>query len=160
MASEVWQRHSSICYATNTLFKIVVDIWSLGCIWAEMFLRRPLFAGADIHQQLILIIGAIGTKDIESQPEEFEWVNTIISAATRDPKLQSGDLEWVNERISIEHKAAGVASLLRRCLEWLDTKRPRAQEVVVDPCFAGIAPIYGQVDLQREVTEISGIAPI
>lgn len=120
---------------------ILVDIWSLGCIWAEMFLRRPLFAGEDIHQQLVLIIGVTGTKDIEPPTKEFEWLNTILSAGERDEALEKGDCEWLNTIITSECEDSRVAGLVGRCLEWLDIKRPRAEEVLHDPCFASIAAI-------------------
>ena len=33
-----------------------IDIWSFGCIMAELYLGYPLFAGDDEHQQMCLII--------------------------------------------------------------------------------------------------------
>lgn len=41
-----------------------VDMWSVGCVMAEMFLRVPLFAGESDIQQLDLIFKALGTPDI------------------------------------------------------------------------------------------------
>merc|ERR1712157_546787 len=44
-----------------------VDVWSVGCIFAELFLRRPLFTGkSDLHQ-LIVIYEVTGT------PTEDIW---------------------------------------------------------------------------------------
>ncbi|EME29572.1 Extracellular signal-regulated kinase 1 [Galdieria sulphuraria] len=45
-----------------------VDIWSVGCIFAELLGRRPLFPGKDYMHQLRLIIDVVGTpsdQDIE-----------------------------------------------------------------------------------------------
>lgn len=45
-----------------------VDIWSVGCIFAELLGRSPLFPGKDYMHQLRLIIDVIGTpndQDIE-----------------------------------------------------------------------------------------------
>merc|ERR1712232_268385 len=45
-----------------------VDVWSVGCIFAELFLRRPLFTGkSDLHQ-LIVIYEVTGTPTEESWP--------------------------------------------------------------------------------------------
>ncbi|KAG9389572.1 Protein kinase domain [Carpediemonas membranifera] len=49
-----------------------VDVWSVGCIFAELLQRRPLFAGKDYLKQLHLIMEVTGTptddevKDIAS----------------------------------------------------------------------------------------------
>lgn len=37
-----------------------IDMWSVGCIIAEMLGRRPLFAGKDYMDQLRLIVRALG----------------------------------------------------------------------------------------------------
>ena len=43
-----------------------VDLWSVGCILAEILLRRPLFQGKDYMHQLEEIIGVLGTPSDES----------------------------------------------------------------------------------------------
>ena len=40
-----------------------IDVWSVGCIFAELLARKPLFAGKDYIHQLKLIIGVIGSPD-------------------------------------------------------------------------------------------------
>ncbi|TMW64689.1 hypothetical protein Poli38472_011569 [Pythium oligandrum] len=40
-----------------------VDMWSVGCIFAEMLLRRPYFDGASDIDQLSLIFNALGSPD-------------------------------------------------------------------------------------------------
>jgi hypothetical protein len=37
-----------------------VDLWSVGCIFGELLLRRVLFAGDDYMDQLRLIIESLG----------------------------------------------------------------------------------------------------
>jgi cyclin-dependent kinase 7 len=46
-----------------------VDMWSIGCVFAELFLRISFFAGDTDIQQLDLIFRALGT------PTENEWPN-------------------------------------------------------------------------------------
>ena len=38
-----------------------IDVWSVGCIFAEMLGRKPLFPGKDYIHQLNLITDVIGT---------------------------------------------------------------------------------------------------
>jgi mitogen-activated protein kinase 1/3/mitogen-activated protein kinase 6 len=40
-----------------------IDLWSVGCIFAEMLRRKPLFPGKNTQHQLQLIIGCLGTPD-------------------------------------------------------------------------------------------------
>ena len=44
-------------------YSFSVDMWSVGCVMAEMFLRVPLFSGESDIQQLDLIFKALGTPD-------------------------------------------------------------------------------------------------
>jgi len=40
-----------------------IDIWSVGCIMAELILLRPIFRGKDYIDQLNKIIDVLGTPD-------------------------------------------------------------------------------------------------
>jgi cyclin-dependent kinase 2 len=51
------------------LYSTGVDIWSLGCIFAEMMMLRPLFQGDSEIDQLYRIFRQFGT------PDETEWKN-------------------------------------------------------------------------------------
>ena len=51
----------------GTTYATPVDLWSCGCILAELFLRRPLFPGQYEVDQLGKIFGVLGT------PSEAEW---------------------------------------------------------------------------------------
>ncbi len=46
-----------------------VDIWSVGCIMAELILLRTLFRGADSFDQLKKILEILGTPDITTLRE-------------------------------------------------------------------------------------------
>lgn len=42
-------------------YTMAIDMWSLGCMAAELFLGLPLFPGASEHDLLTRIIDALGT---------------------------------------------------------------------------------------------------
>ena len=44
-----------------TDYTLNVDIWSLGCVFAEMILLEPLFPGESSIDQLVEIIKVLGT---------------------------------------------------------------------------------------------------
>ena len=61
----LWYRSPEILLGTT--YATPVDIWSCGCILAELYLRRPLFPGQYEIDQLGKIFGILGT------PSESEW---------------------------------------------------------------------------------------
>jgi cyclin-dependent kinase 7 len=61
-----WYRAPEILLGARG-YGLPADIWSVGCVFAELFLRIPLFAGDTDIQQLELIFKALGT------PTEREW---------------------------------------------------------------------------------------
>jgi serine/threonine protein kinase len=55
-----WYRAPEIMLSCQEYSK-AIDVWSLGCIFGEMLLRKPLFPGNDYIHQLKLITQFIGT---------------------------------------------------------------------------------------------------
>ncbi|KAK2075614.1 hypothetical protein QBZ16_001722 [Prototheca wickerhamii] len=47
-----------------------IDVWSVGCIFAEMLGRKPLFPGKDFVHQLNLVIGTPRSEEIERVPSQ------------------------------------------------------------------------------------------
>lgn len=47
-------------------YTTAIDMWSIGCIFAEMLSRKPLFPGHNTQHQLQLIIGFLGTPGREA----------------------------------------------------------------------------------------------
>ena len=61
----LWYRAPEVLLGTT--YATPVDIWSCGCILAELYLRKPLFPGQYEIDQLGKIFGILGT------PAEAEW---------------------------------------------------------------------------------------
>lgn len=55
-----------------------VDIWSLGCIFAEMILQRPLFMGDSSIDQLYKIFRTLGTPDRKMWPEVSQMTKMFL----------------------------------------------------------------------------------
>jgi len=101
-----------------------VDIWSLGCIFAELILRRPLFPGQNYLDQLKIIFEVMGTpKDLTwiKTPEAKRWVQKL--------KPHNGKpLKTVFPKAS-----EGALSLLSKMLEMDPAHRVSALECIRDP---------------------------
>ena len=49
-----WYKPPELCFRADQ-YSAAVDVWGVGCIFAELMLRRPLFAGQDDFDQLAKI---------------------------------------------------------------------------------------------------------
>ena len=56
-----WYRCPELLLAPHVAYSSAVDLWSVGCIFAELILREPLFPGRSYVHQVQLILDAIGT---------------------------------------------------------------------------------------------------
>ena len=62
-----------------------IDMWSVGCIFAEMLGRKPAFPGTDYIHQLKLILEVLGTQDeaslhFISSPKARAWIQSLPPA--------------------------------------------------------------------------------
>mmetsp|Transcript_51994 Transcript_51994/g.145964 ORF Transcript_51994/g.145964 Transcript_51994/m.145964 type:complete len:403 (-) Transcript_51994:72-1280(-) len=60
-----WYRAPEVLCSWNNYEK-AIDIWSVGCIFAEMLRRKPLFPGKNTQHQLQMIISTLGTPEKEA----------------------------------------------------------------------------------------------
>lgn len=59
-----WYRAPEIML-TFQEYTTAIDVWSVGCILAEMLSGKPLFPGRDYHNQLWLIMEVLGTPSVD-----------------------------------------------------------------------------------------------
>lgn len=65
-----WYRAPEVLL-TFKKYTAAMDMWSVGCIFGELLLRKPLLPGTDANHQIDLIFGLIGSpseEDIQSIP--------------------------------------------------------------------------------------------
>merc|ERR1719242_1133208 len=64
-----WYRSPEIMCSSRQ-YDELVDVWSCGCILAELYLRKPFFPGSNHIEQLKLIFHYLGT------PSNLDWIKT------------------------------------------------------------------------------------
>ncbi|KAL5763297.1 hypothetical protein ACOSP7_019561 [Xanthoceras sorbifolium] len=61
-----WYRAPELCGCFFSKYTPSIDIWSIGCIFAELLTGRPLFPGKNVVHQLDLVTDLLGTPAAES----------------------------------------------------------------------------------------------
>ena len=59
-------RAPELCGSFFAKYTPAIDIWSIGCIFAEVLLGKPLFAGRNVVHQLELITDLLGSPSAET----------------------------------------------------------------------------------------------
>ncbi|CAL8371981.1 unnamed protein product [Boreogadus saida] len=78
----LWYRAPEVLLQSS--YATPVDLWSVGCIFAEMFRRRPLFRGNSDVDQLGKIFDVVGVPSVEDWPQDVALPQTAFTP--RPPK--------------------------------------------------------------------------
>jgi cyclin-dependent kinase len=122
----LWYRSPDVLLGSRT-YSTPVDIWSIGCIFAEMVNGSPLFTGSSEESQLEMIFRLLGTPNETSYPgiaelpdwrSDFRQFPTPETLAPLVPNLEPAGVE-----------------LLQSMLVYDPSKRLSAQEARHHPYF-------------------------
>ncbi|KAL0447432.1 UNVERIFIED_CONTAM: Cell division control protein 2A [Sesamum latifolium] len=124
----LWYRAPEILLGSRH-YSTPVDVWSVGCIFAEMVTRRPLFPGDSEIDELFKIFRVMGT------PNEDTWpgVTSLPDFKSAFPKWPPKDLATVVPNLD----AAGLDLLCKMlCLD--PSKRITARSALEHEYFKDI----------------------
>ncbi|KAL5761065.1 hypothetical protein ACOSQ2_019903 [Xanthoceras sorbifolium] len=152
-----WYRAPELCGCFFSKYTPSIDIWSIGCIFAELLTGRPLFPGKNVVHQLDLVTDLLGTPAAES------------IAAIRNEKARRYLSSLRKKRpVPFSQKFPGVdplaLQLLERLLAFDPKDRPSAEEIritgyslkwpfihdyaLADPYFHGLANLNEEPSTQ------------
>jgi serine/threonine protein kinase len=127
-----WYRAPEIMLACQEYTK-AIDVWSVGCIFAELLARSPLFPGEDYIAQLRLICDKLGKpseKDLDFVTSER--ARKFMLSLPNKPATPMGDLfpSFRGERDALD--------LLRRMLEIHPNRRITIDEALEHPYLSSL----------------------
>ncbi|KAI8325741.1 Pkinase-domain-containing protein [Martensiomyces pterosporus] len=132
----LWYRAPELLFGDKS-YSAAVDVWSVGCIFAELFLKQPLFQGRGEIDQIGRIFSMLGTPNEETWPGFQDLPNAKMFKFT--PRPGGGRL---GERL----RAAGAGltpsayDLLARMLAFDPKQRITAEEALGHPYFSENPP--------------------
>lgn len=115
-------------------YTCAIDLWSAGCVMAEMFTLRPLFPGKNSIDQLAKIVKLLGSPspdDLRAMGQAGRKATSSSSNGTSKPRC----LEQAFEGISIDSQAM---SLLNGLLRFDPNQRLLPLTVMDHPFFQPI----------------------
>ena len=127
----LWYRAPDVLLGSRT-YNTSIDIWSAGCIMAEMYTGRPLFAGTTNDDQLQKIFRLMGTPSERSWPgisQYPEYKTTFHVYATQDMRLFLPQVDPVG------------LELLRAMLQLRPELRISAADALRHPWFQDLSQI-------------------
>ncbi|KAJ3123883.1 Cyclin-dependent kinase catalytic subunit [Nowakowskiella sp. JEL0407] len=120
----LWYRAPEILLGSRH-YSTAVDMWSVGCIFAEMCTKHPLFPGDSEIDELFKIFRLLGTPTPEVWPKVVE----LPDYKDHFPMWQKKDLD------SEIHAGALVCDLIQRMLEYDPARRISARKALLHPYF-------------------------
>eukprot|EP00999_Lentomonas_sp_LEN2_P002615 NODE_495_length_1436_cov_109.563025_g461_i0.p1 GENE.NODE_495_length_1436_cov_109.563025_g461_i0~~NODE_495_length_1436_cov_109.563025_g461_i0.p1 ORF type:complete len:405 (-),score=62.72 NODE_495_length_1436_cov_109.563025_g461_i0:67-1281(-) len=110
-----------------------VDVWSTGCIMADMMLRRPLFPGkVSPFAQLEIIMEVIGTPAVSDSMSPFvkDYLNGL------SPEKRKPGMAWEEIFNSPDEFPAPEIDLVKRMLEFDPARRITVEQALEHPWLA------------------------
>ena len=129
----LWYRPPDVLLG-STRYSSPVDIWGVGCIFAEMCTGRPLFCGANDGDQLLRIFKVLGT------PSRVDWP-MMTELPEFDNKYGKDGLPLFPGKklhLAVPRLPLLGLDLLERMLQFDPTKRIGAREAMNHPFFADL----------------------
>ncbi|KAI6228540.1 Mitogen-activated protein kinase [Aphelenchoides besseyi] len=117
--------------APELLFSLIdydtkVDIWSAGCIFAEMIMRRQLFPGREAAMQIKMIVFYLGTP-------EAEVMDRISSSIVHNWIVNLGQREALPWKTILPKATATAVDLAEKMMQVAPWKRISAEEALSHP---------------------------
>ncbi|THU46541.1 hypothetical protein C4D60_Mb09t06020 [Musa balbisiana] len=136
-----WYRAPELCGSFFSKYTTAIDIWSIGCIFAEVLTGKPLFPGKNVVHQLDLMTDLLGTPSLDT-------ISRVRNEKAR--KYLSNMRKKLSVPFSQKFPNADplALKLLERLLAFDPKDRPTAEEALADPYFKGLAKVEREPSCQ------------
>ena len=130
-----WYRAPELMLSADGQYTPAIDMWSVGCILAELLGRSPIFAGADFMETLKMQIDVLGTRP----EEELSFIRSqqALDFLATLPRKQT--VPW---RTLFPEASDKVLDLLDKMLQFSATKRISVCAFAIKKQSSSSAPFF------------------
>ncbi|KAK4398199.1 Mitogen-activated protein kinase [Sesamum angolense] len=136
-----WYRAPELCGSFFSKYTPAIDIWSIGCIFAEVLTGKPLFPGKNVVHQLDLITDLLGTPSMST-------ISRVRNEKARRYLTSMRKKQPVPFAQKFPNADPLALRLLERLLAFDPKDRPTAEEALADPYFKGLAKVEREPSCQ------------
>ncbi|XP_072959637.1 mitogen-activated protein kinase 10-like [Typha angustifolia] len=136
-----WYRAPELCGSFYSKYTPAIDIWSIGCIFAEVLTGKPLFPGKNVVHQLDLMTDLLGTPCLDTISRvRNEKARKYLSSMRKKQPVPFSQKFPNTDPLALK--------LLERLLAFDPKDRPTAEEALADPYFSGLGKIEREPSCQ------------
>ncbi|KAH8509159.1 hypothetical protein H0E87_011068 [Populus deltoides] len=136
-----WYRAPELCGSFFSKYTPAIDIWSIGCIFAEVITGKPLFPGKNVVHQLDLMTDLLGTPSLDT-------ISRVRNDKARRYLTSMRKKAPVPFAQKFPNADPLALCLLERLLAFDPKDRPTAEEALGDPYFKGLAKVEREPSCQ------------
>ena len=117
-----------------------IDIWAIGCIFAEFMTLRPLFPGKTEGSQLIEQIAILGLPSKETMQKMSKQItsNTVELVHKLDDMPPRNFATILPHNLYSRKDIEEAADLISKMLCWIPSERVSCDEALKHPFFKGV----------------------
>ncbi|XP_047950587.1 mitogen-activated protein kinase 10-like isoform X2 [Salvia hispanica] len=127
-----WYRAPELCGSFFSKYTPAIDMWSIGCIFAEVVKGKPLFPGKNVVHQLDMITDLLGTPSMDT-------ISHVRNEKARKYLTSMRKKQPIPFAQKFPNADPLALRLLERLLAFDPKDRPTAEQALADPYFKGLA---------------------
>ncbi|XP_008784413.2 mitogen-activated protein kinase 10-like isoform X2 [Phoenix dactylifera] len=136
-----WYRAPELCGSFYSKYTPAIDMWSIGCIFAEVLNGKPIFPGKNVVHQLDLITDLLGTPSLDTISRvRNEKARKYLSSMRKKQPMPFSQKFPNADPLALK--------LLERLLAFDPKDRPTAEEALADSYFKGLAKLEREPSCQ------------
>ncbi|KAG6589297.1 Mitogen-activated protein kinase 20, partial [Cucurbita argyrosperma subsp. sororia] len=136
-----WYRAPELCGSFFSKYTPAIDIWSIGCIFAEVLTGKPIFPGKNVVHQLDLMTDLLGTPSLDT-------ISRVRNEKARRYLASMRKKQPIPFSQKFPNADPLALQLLQRLLAFDPKDRPTAEEALADPYFKGLAKVEREPSCQ------------
>eukprot|EP00744_Colponema_vietnamica_P002587 GILI01004031.1.p1 GENE.GILI01004031.1~~GILI01004031.1.p1 ORF type:complete len:307 (+),score=71.25 GILI01004031.1:108-1028(+) len=132
----LWYRSPDVLLG-STQYGTAVDMWSVGCIFAEMATGQPLFAGKQDGDQLLRIFKFLGTPSSQTWPSMNRYPNSSAMLQRQEflTNMEADNEKWFTNTTGASKLGKEGFDLLLKLLCYEPQQRITARDALAHPYF-------------------------